>query len=432
MKKILVLALAGLPLVASAESVIYGKLKMGLENDRISGLYGYTQVGVDASNRPILVPSRYGSKSVTRIEDYGTRIGFAGGENIGAGLRAIWQIELGLGPDSAGKSDADHDAAYTRASGTPRVALRDSYVGLEGSFGKVRLGRLSNVLMDNANASGKFGMIDNWEGNFANTLATYSRFDKRINNSVRYDSPNWAGFSFAAQYGLDEAEIRDINMVNGVAVDDITSTKRNHVMGLGLAYNHGSGIFAGIAHERSRAYGGEYYTGSLIGNTLAYHTPTGQRTRVEAGYDANNILVALGYQMGKGNTDYDGNTMSLRDRGLLKSREAAVTLGYRFGQFMPKVSFAKGWDAKFSDVVSIDPNMKNTYLGSGYTQFIVGADYDLTKRTRLGFAYGQQKMKSVDRAMNGLYNGTENVAAYNYESAGAKQRTFGLNLVHAF
>ena len=408
MKKILALALAGLPLVASAESVIYGAIKAGLENDRVSGRYGE----IYDKDHNSLGFGRYDLRSTTRVEDYGSRIGFKGSEEISSGLRGIWQLELGLDVDSVKDGD---DTAH--------ITLRDSFVGLGGGFGTVRLGRISNVFNDNATATGKFGKVDFWEyGGGANGLNMYGRTSDRLDNSIRYDSPNWGGFSFAVQYGFDEKQSHRNTSVDGEAVpeSEYKTHDRKSLLGVGLSYAHGSGFFGGLAYERGKAFSNHRPDGSL---------PSAYRSRIELGYDANNFLVAFGYQMAK-DSGYD-----LLDRygddadgaGLIKTREAALTLGYRMGAFMPKLTFAKGWDGKFAHH-EVDEDSR--IYGSGYKQWIVGADYDLSRRTVLGASYGQLKYNSVSRDEFGDYTGDGDAVDNRY--AGSKQRTFGINVVHRF
>jgi predicted porin len=55
--------------------------------------------------------------------------GFRGTENLGGGLHAIWNLELGISPDTG-----------TSLQGG-RMFGRQSYVGLEGSFGRLTIGR---------------------------------------------------------------------------------------------------------------------------------------------------------------------------------------------------------------------------------------------------------------------------------------------------
>ena len=69
------------------------------------------------------------SKTATEIADYGSRIGFKGHEHLGNNLNAIWQVEQNT----------------SIAGGNSGFANRESFIGLEGGFGKVRAGNLNTT-----------------------------------------------------------------------------------------------------------------------------------------------------------------------------------------------------------------------------------------------------------------------------------------------
>ncbi|WP_193378667.1 porin, partial [Snodgrassella communis] len=87
-KNLIALALTTLPVAAMAEVVLYGQMKAGYE-------VSSTKTGGDSR----------GSYQ-NGIADYGSRIGFKGAEDLGNGLKAIWQVEsaIHLG-NSNGKAD---------------------------------------------------------------------------------------------------------------------------------------------------------------------------------------------------------------------------------------------------------------------------------------------------------------------------------------
>jgi predicted porin len=68
----------------------------------------------------------------------------------------------------------------------------------------------------------------------------------------------------------------------------------------------------------------------------------------------------------------------------LKAKQAALSAAYSFGAIKPKITYAKGWDLN-STYGSIN--------NSGYTQYIVGVDYALSKRTTAGISYGRVNLE---------------------------------------
>jgi hypothetical protein len=90
------------------------------------------------------------------------------------------------------------------------MAGRDSFVGLTGAFGTFKLGRFHSPY-DNINDI--FGSAVTLNTGILNTAAIWAQgatprdlggFDERINNSVRYDTPNFAGFTGTIHYGSGE------------------------------------------------------------------------------------------------------------------------------------------------------------------------------------------------------------------------------------
>lgn len=63
------------------------------------------------------------------MDDFNSRFGFRVEEDLGNGMKAIWQIENGL----------RMHGVPTSGSGTGTLGNRPTFVGLAGSFGKLRL-----------------------------------------------------------------------------------------------------------------------------------------------------------------------------------------------------------------------------------------------------------------------------------------------------
>ena len=322
MKKTLIaLALTALPVAAMADVVLYGQIKGGL---------GVTFQ--DGNN------SQDGT--ITQMEDYGSRIGFKGEEDLGNGLKAIWQVEQRV---SLAGSTKDADGKELTSEG---FNTRDTFIGLEGGFGKVRAGYVSDQFNENMET------MDIWEyrtgaGAAARGLATMTRFDGR-SQGIRYDSPNFGGFDFNITHQLSDSPAE--GRFDKPANDDLGQSTI-----VGLNYEN-SGFFGKVGY-------GVYETAG---------DDEGQLVRVEGGYDANNLFVGLAYQYAKDMPAYDAYGNGVIGGIADKAHEAAVSVAYTMGAVTPKITYAHGWDQKIngSDVDA-----------SGYDQVIIGADYALSKRT---------------------------------------------------
>ncbi|GGY08221.1 porin [Paludibacterium paludis] len=355
-KKLIAVALAALPVAAMADVTIYGTLNAGFQNDKVTN-----------------------KESQNRVEDYTSLIGFKGSEDLGNGLKAIWQVETRLHMDGTnGKEGSD-----VRPS-SDGLGTRDTFIGLQGNFGKVRLGRISNQLND-------LGLVDPWAYNSntgANGLGVFTANGDRLNNAVRYDSPTFYGVDGSIMYGFGENKAKDV----------AGTKKASDTLGLGLNWSNDT---FGVHY----AYQKEFNPGSQVNDgrkTASIH-------RVEATYSANNLFVALGYNKGTG---YDWNEAFSNDgdaQRKLVSKQAALTVAYSFGAITPRFSYAKGWDQHDTDG-KID--------NSGYRQYILGVDYALSKRTSTGVSYGNAKF---DRGSSLAVGGVDTT-----------YKTLGVHLTHNF
>ena len=264
MKKTLIaLTLAALPVAASADVILYGQIKAGVEVSQTK-----TKVnGVETK-----------SDTGSEIADFGSRIGFKGHEHLGNNLNAIWQVENNV-----------------NVAGGGSWAGRESFIGLEGNFGKIRAGKLETQLKS-------MDSLDPWEyENSALGLGMFQRTGERI-VSVKYDSPVWAGFSGNVQFTPRDngTEVRNEGVTTGRA-DDASDTSRYYA---GLNYEN-AGFFA--------RYGFGYKKSAYV--TTGGESKTGQAHKVEGGYDANNLFVGLGYQYTNGWDSYDSYVAKLSNDG---------------------------------------------------------------------------------------------------------------------
>ncbi|WP_373740724.1 trimeric porin PorB [Neisseria sp.] len=325
-KSLIALSLTALPVAAFADVTLYGQIKAGVEVSQTKTKSG----GVTSKDH-----------TTTEIADYGSRIGFKGHEHLGSNLNAIWQLEQNA-------SVAGTDQGW---------GTRESFIGLEGGFGKIRAGKLNTQLED-------MGKVDPWEYSNKNNalgLGVFTRTGQKV-VSARYDTPVFGGFSANVQY---------------TPRDNQTETGRND------ALNDTSTYYGGLNYENAGVfaqYGGAYKKSAYVTGTGA--DKAAQAHRVEAGYDANNLFVAAGYQYTNGwdtETSYaarlaNDNTVqpSSTDAARLKTHEATVTGAYRFGNVTPRVTYAHGFAPKVNG---------EKVKALKYNQVVVGADYDFSKRT---------------------------------------------------
>ncbi|AME24141.1 MULTISPECIES: porin [Burkholderiaceae] len=143
----------------------------------------------------------------------GSRWGLRGAEDLGGGLKAIFTLENG----------------FSIANGTlgqgGREFGRQAFVGLSSTqYGAVTLGRQYDSVVDYL---GPLALTGTQYGGtqFAHPFDNDNLDNSfRINNSVKYQSANYAGFKFGAQYGFS-------NQADGFA--------NNRAYSVGASYNYG-------------------------------------------------------------------------------------------------------------------------------------------------------------------------------------------------
>src|SRR6266705_1277551 len=191
-KKLMALAVAGafgVPAAAVAQVEIYGRANVFVDS--------YQATGATAANSDF--------KSRTRVNDQGSRIGFRGREDLGGGLRAVYQIESGVNIDTGGQTTSTGSTLPSAANSGPSnpstgfLATRDSWVGLEGGWGRVLFGR-QPLYYGN-------GIIEQVTSNYVNVgLPLFSgnllvgNPTARTNNGLSYTTKTFSGVDATLAY----------------------------------------------------------------------------------------------------------------------------------------------------------------------------------------------------------------------------------------
>ncbi len=171
------------------------------------------------------------------IGSYGSRIGFKGSEDLGGGLKGIWQIESSINPDEQNGSWAG----------------RNSFLGLAGGFGTALLGNHDTPLKL---VGRKVDLFGDTIGDSRNVMGGGS--DGRAQNVVAYISPAFSGFNFKAAYTTD---FGNAGGTTGGDLDDrnawnVSAEYENGPIYAGFAYGDGDYHEANNLEEHWRVAGG--------------------------------------------------------------------------------------------------------------------------------------------------------------------------------
>jgi predicted porin len=134
-----------------------------------------------------------------------SRFGLKGSEDLGGGLKANFLLESGFDV-STGVAN-NHVSPYNfNANGTPvesnSVFGRNSWVGVSGGFGEVKLGKMWTPY-DDVKGLGAAAFDAGIFAPAANVWLS-NGYQDRPGNAIYYATPDMSGFSAAAMYSLGE------------------------------------------------------------------------------------------------------------------------------------------------------------------------------------------------------------------------------------
>ncbi len=268
-QKLIVLAVAGALIApaAMADVEIYGKARVSVnfENDD-----NETAGSED---------------SAINITSNKSRLGFRGSEDLGNGLMANWQIEQEIMFDTG--TDKDN------------LKARNTYAGLSGDFGEVRIGKHNTPYKD---STSKLDIFKDTRADYnavVGNIGGSDVFNNRAPNIIAYLSPDMAGFSFAAAYitqydGDDELPITTAETDrNGMSV---SASYANGPLYVAAAFEQLAELNVG---EDASAYkiGGSYKVADATKVGLIYE---GIDLGTVAGSDTDRAAVYLNVSQGFG------------------------------------------------------------------------------------------------------------------------------------
>jgi predicted porin len=163
---------------AQSSVVIYGRIDAGINY----------QSNVDTGARDSSGNAIRGAKWGVDGNDWGTSMfGFKGTEDLGGGLKAIFNLESGF------------DASTGSVNGGEGLWTRRAFVGLTGSAGTVKVGKDLSIQSD------PIWAIDP-TGQQAISTATLvkERNWPQTNNMISYETPNYGGFTATYMHGFGE------------------------------------------------------------------------------------------------------------------------------------------------------------------------------------------------------------------------------------
>lgn len=224
----------------------------------------------------------FGNGSTSRIQGSGQkteRLGFQGSEDLGGGMKANFRLELGYNTDTGNLDNGN------AALGNPaQLFQREARVGLEGaSWGQVNFGRQYTPIFNIQAAADVFNVA----GIGSNYTLTNTGMT-RMSNSVKYNSPNMSGFTFALGYGFGDAGTANTPANGGASGESLAGPKdAGRHTGFNAMYANGPLTLLG-------AYGK-----TLSAPGLGLTTVGTKATVIGGAYDFKVVKLVAGYETAK-------------------------------------------------------------------------------------------------------------------------------------
>ena len=306
-------------------------------------------------------------------------IGFKGVEDLGNGLKALFDLQYRITPDSnAGLGTAGHQ-----------------YVGLTGGFGTAVAGYLDGLRYG---IYGKYSPFGNYS--VASLTSMTTQYD-RAANAVAYISPSFSGFTLilATATNTQSAE-GSLNSVHSVATRKPNggNTGDDRLLSANLIYANGP-LSIDLDYETTRAVGYD--------NDRLYVATAG------ASYDFGVVKVSGVYDVIKGdqNSFIGGNVVG-------------PALGLAAGQKYDRRNWFVGATVplgKFSVLGMFGQVKDKTLVDADAWKVGVGARYAMSKRTELYADYAHIKNDTnAGFTINPMGNGAGTSAGVNGLAVGVK------------
>lgn len=325
---------------------------------------------------------RVNSTYMSSGEEWGSRWGIRGSEDLGNGVTVGFDLQSGI------KSDTG-EMQYKR------LFARESSLYVKGAFGKLAMGRMDG-LIGLRGQTGKLKMLSAFGdgyGPYMPSLNNIMSEPSYIDNSVFYESPTVAGFTFRAHYGMGGVSFSQEAHNLFSATENKSSSDRYAAASLTYA-NGPLNLFIGA----DRIFYNESYDWkkTIKGQTepyLYHHTDDSLTVTAGGNYDFGAFRL---YAMAQYFDEVDGGSIRkfVGAPYALKGYGASISadIPAAGGNIIAAVSYLDG-EAADSDLRNKGTDVQRIIAGVGY-------QYPFTKRTS---AYGivsggRDKIENADNS----------------------------------
>jgi len=417
-KKIIALAIAGLASTAAfaqTNVTIYGVADATFDSVKATGGTNAGGFSTNAQGAQVAgahnQSERLDYNNRNRVTSNSSYIGFKGVEDLGNGLKAVFQFESGLNTD-----------------GTAGVwNNRDSFVGLAGGFGTIVAGNLTGPTRA---LGAKFDVNSGATGIGANTalLGKFSggsgagHFDQRINNAIAYVSPTVGGFNGVLAYSTG---FTTTGLAGHESMGRDNAAQGNTAWTLGLNFETGP-VYVGYAYTAVNAAGNGSVgdVTALNATNSAFTTTAGDG--LAAGWNkVDNHRLGVMYKAAFGQVGFLFNRARIDPTtgSDLKQNTTYLSGKFNLGKGAILAQWGHANDLKGNGVDK-----------EGANHYVAGYEYNLSKRTVLKAIYSR-----INNKNNANYDYLYGVSAPNTTATagggladGSQVSGFSVGLRHSF
>lgn len=343
MKKLLAIAVAAAlvaPAAAMADTTLYGKLHASVGQVKTTTTTGVGAAAVTTTSKR------------NAVESHASRFGIKGATALDNGMEATYGLEYGIDLDGDALTGAntwtdvnsngviDPNELGVAAIDNSNLVARNTFVGLKGGFGEVRVGRHDTPAK--LATAGQDVFADTY-GDMLNIITTDA---DRVDNAVAYIN-KFGPVGFAAAHST------------GVASEDVIGVRKGNANTFMVNYGNGP-WYAGLGHT------------NIQNNDLATAAGSTKKTnlglgwKAEAGHQVNLVMEQAKTK----------NVMGVTGLAADQKTKAALINGvYKMGNVALKAQYGQ---SKLTDA-------GKQKLAS------VGVDYNLGKKTAVYLLHSENK-----------------------------------------
>lgn len=206
-------------------------------------MYGVVDTGLGFTSKDKGYGEEINTFDMRSGQNSGARLGLKGEEDLGNGVKVGFVLENGFDTDDGELGNGG------------RLFGREALLYVGGDFGELGMGRQGEL----ASGNGRYGIFGGkvspfstgWSDIAGHKYVMGAGFD-RMDNTITYKTPTFAGFNLLAQYSFDKNVQKDDDAAAGVQHGREGSAETDRQYALGATFAAGDLYLAGIVTQTNK------------------------------------------------------------------------------------------------------------------------------------------------------------------------------------